>query len=121
MSPESFWRRRSVGFRVAFRGIAILVRTQFHARIHLLATIVVIVAGISCSVSRTEWCLLVLSIGLVWASEAVNTAIEAAVDLASPEFHELAGSAKDVAAGAVLLASLAAAVVGGLIFGPRLL
>jgi diacylglycerol kinase (ATP) len=60
-------------------------------------------------------------IGLVWTAEGVNTAIEAVVDLASPDMHPLAGKAKDVAAGAVLLAALAAVVVGLLVFGPRVL
>jgi diacylglycerol kinase (ATP) len=103
------------------RGIGTLLRTQTNARIHLAATVVVIGAGFGLEISRMEWALVVAAIGLVWTAEGLNTAIEAAVDLVSPEQHPLAGRAKDVAAGAVLLAALAAAVIGVLVFGPRLL
>ena len=67
-----------------------------------------------------EWGLLVLAIGLVWTAEALNSAVEFAVDLASPDYHELAGKAKDVAAGAVLLAALTAIAVAACVFGPRI-
>lgn len=98
-----------------------LLRTQANARIHLAATIAVVACGFGGGLSRGEWCAIVLAIGLVWTAEALNTAIEAVVDLASPARHPLAGRAKDVAAGAVLCAAAAAAVIGALIFGPRLL
>jgi diacylglycerol kinase (ATP) len=98
-----------------------LLRTQTNARLHLLATIVVIGAGLGLQISRMEWLAIVAVIGLVWVAEGLNTAIEAAVDLVSPERHPLAGRAKDVAAGAVLLAAVTAVVVGALVFGPRLL
>jgi diacylglycerol kinase len=71
--------------------------------------------------ARTEWALLVLAIGLVWSAEFVNTALEAAVDLASPDLHPVARIGKDVGAAAVLVASAAAAVIGLLILGPPLL
>jgi len=114
-------RKRLAGFGHAFAGVAFMFRTQFHAWVHLLATLVVVTAGIWLSVSPEQWCLLVLAIGMVWASEAANTAVESLVDLVSPEHHELAGRAKDVAAAAVLFSSIAAAVVGTIVFGPRLL
>jgi diacylglycerol kinase (ATP) len=65
--------------------------------------------------------LVALAVGTVWTAELANTAIEALTDLVSPEYHPLAGKAKDVAAGAVLMAAVAALVVGLLIFGPRVL
>ena len=68
-----------------------------------------------------EWIAVILAIGLCMTAEAFNTAIESVVDLASPEQHPLAGRAKDVAAGAVLLAAMTAVVVGVIVFGPRLL
>lgn len=68
-----------------------------------------------------EWCAIVAAIGLVWAAEGLNSALEAAVDLASPEMHPLAGQAKDIAAGAVLLAATASLVIGILVFGIHLL
>lgn len=108
-------------FVFAFRGIGFLLHTQTNARIHLAATVVVVGAGFGFEITRAEWLAVVAAIGLVWTAEGLNTAIEALVDLASPEQHPLAGRVKDVAAGAVLLAAIAAAVIGGLIFGPRLL
>jgi diacylglycerol kinase (ATP) len=70
--------------------------------------------------SALEWCAVVLAIGAVWTAEAFNTALEALVDLASPENHPLAARAKDVAAGAVLCASISAVVVGAIVFLPKL-
>jgi diacylglycerol kinase len=104
----------------AVHGICTLLRTQPNARIHLVATVVVVSAGFALSVSATEWCLLVLAMGLVWTAEALNTAIEFVVDLISPEQHVLAGQAKDVAAGATLLAAIAAAIIGAIVFVPRI-
>lgn len=77
--------------------------------------------GIALSVSAGEWGLLLLATGLVWAAEAFNTAIESVVDLCSPEWNEQAGRAKDLGAAAVLLASLAAVLVGLIVFLPRIL
>lgn len=112
--------RLACSFVWAFRGVGVLVRTQANARIHLAATLVVVAAGFICGISRGEWCAVVAAIGLVWTAEGLNTAIEAVVDLVSPEHHSLAGRAKDVAAGAVLCAALTAAVIGLLVFVPRL-
>jgi diacylglycerol kinase (ATP) len=86
-----------------------------------VATVVVLVAGWFFEISRLEWCAVLAAIGLVLTAEGINTAIEAVVDLASPEQHLLAGRAKDVAAGAVLIAAVVAAVIGLLVFGPRVL
>ncbi len=69
--------------------------------------------------SRTEWCIIVLAVVAVWTAEALNTAFEFLTDVASPEFHPLAGKAKDVAAGAVLLAAIGAVIIGLFIFGPK--
>ena len=109
---------RSFGY--AFRGLGILLRTQANARIHAAATVLVVAAGFWFRISRGEWCAVLAAIGLVWTAEGVNTALETIVDLVSPEPHPLAGRAKDVAAGAVLCAAIAALVIGALIFGPRL-
>ena len=98
-----------------------MLRTQANARIHAVAAIAVIAAGWFFGITRGEWCAVVGAIGLVLTAEGINTAIEAVVDLASPGRHPLAERAKDVAAGAVLLASLAAGIIGLVIFGPRVL
>jgi diacylglycerol kinase (ATP) len=86
-----------------------------------MATISVIGAGFFFRIARLEWCAIVTAIGLVWAAEGLNTAIENVVDLVSPEYHPLAGRAKDIAAGAVLCAALLAAIIGALVFAPYLL
>jgi diacylglycerol kinase (ATP) len=112
--------RLAFSFVWAFRGLGALLHTQANARIHLAATALVVVAGLACGITRGEWCAVVVVIGLVWTAEGLNTAIETVVDLVSPEHHLLAGRAKDVAAGAVLCAALTAAVIGLLVFVPRL-
>jgi len=98
-----------------------LLRSQHNARIHAVATILVVAAGALFGFSPAEWALIALAIACVWAAEALNTAIEFLVDLASPEHHPLAGKAKDVAAGAVLVAAIGSLVVGALVFGPHVL
>lgn len=114
-------RDRINAFRFAFEGLAYLLRTQPHARIHLAMTVAVVAAGWWLHVSALAWAALVLAMGAVWAAEAFNTAVEAVVDLTTPRFHPLAKAAKDVAAAGVLLAAMAAAVVGLLVFLPPLL
>ena len=83
-----------------------------------MATVLVVGAGAMFRISPTEWALIVLAILCVWVAEALNTAIELLVDLVSPEPHPLAGKAKDVAAGAVLVAAIGSAIIGGFVFGP---
>jgi diacylglycerol kinase len=111
---------RLVAFRDAFNGLRTLCGTQPNARFHLMASVGAVGAGVWFRLAAWEWAALVLAIVIVWAVEAVNTAIEFTVDLISPEPHFLAGWAKDVAAGAVLVASVGAVVVGCLVFGPHL-
>jgi len=113
-------KKRLKSFGYAFRGIALLLLTQPNARIHLIATIGVVVAGWYFGVTAMEWMALVLAMGMVWVAEALNTALEFLTDLVSPGHHDLAGKAKDVAAGAVLLAAAGAAAIGGIIFLPYL-
>ena len=108
-------------FVYAGRGIWTLLRSQHNSWIHAAATLLVVLAGISCGVSRSEWLALVLATTLVWSAEACNTAIEFLADAAQPEFHPLIEKAKDVAAGAVLLCALGALAVGILVFGPHLM
>jgi diacylglycerol kinase len=107
-------------FSYAGEGIAYLVRTQPNFRVHLLALLGVVGTAIAVGVSVLELAVLVLAIGLVLLAEAMNSALEALVDLASPAVHPLAKVAKDVSAAGVLLAAGAAAIVGCLILGPRL-
>jgi diacylglycerol kinase len=98
----------------AFRGIISLIKNDNNFRIHLLAVVVVIIAGTLIQLTETEWLAVIITMGIVLALEAMNTAVETIIDLVSPEYHDLAKKAKDVAAGAVLLfvfAALGVAVV----------
>ena len=111
-------RIRSIKFAV--RGVRIMVASQHNAWIHSAATVVVVAAGLTVKLSVSSWAWIVLAIGSVWTAEALNTAFEFLTDVASPDFHPLAEKAKDVAAGAVLLAAIGAVIIGGLVFWPTL-
>lgn len=107
-------------FGYAFEGLWYLFRTQPNAQIHGLITLCVLALAAFLPLARWEWLVLILTIGLVFFAEAINTALEALVDLASPEFHPLAKIAKDVGAGAVVLCAVAAVAIGCVIFVPHL-
>jgi diacylglycerol kinase len=111
---------RLKSFAHALRGMVYLVRTQPNARVHLLATVGVCMAGAYVGLSRDEWLWVSVAIVLVWGAEAFNTALEDLADALHPAQHPGIGRAKDVAAGAVLIAALGAAVIGVLIFAPHL-
>ncbi len=106
--------------RFAVAGLASLVRTERNARIHVAVAVLVAVAAFLLRVSWTDAALLALAIGLVMAAEAFNTAIETLTDLASPNPHPLARTAKDLAAAGVLLTALSAFAVGLFVLGPPL-
>ncbi len=121
-NPEGFSvRKRGRSFQFAFRGVAGVLRTQHNAWIHAAATVAVVVAGLLFGVSLLEWGMLVLAIAAVWSAEAFNTAVETLGDAVSADQHPMVGRAKDAAAGAVLIAALGAAIIGLLVFVPRLL
>ena len=114
----TFIKKRIKSFGYAFQGIGNFIRKEPNAWIHCTAVVVVTSLGLYYGISATEWCIVILCFGLVLMAEAFNTAIERLVDLVSPDFHPLAGTIKDVAAGAVLLGAIAAAIVGCIIFIP---
>lgn len=103
----------------ALAGLKYGLRTQRHLRFHLLASVSVIGAGFIAGISPLQWAVLILTIAAVISAELTNTAIEAVVDLVSPDYHELAKAAKDTAAAAVLVTSIASVIVGCLIFWSR--
>jgi diacylglycerol kinase len=107
-------------FACAFSGLRYALRTQRNAWIQSAAGAAVLVLAGVCNVSPAEWAVLVLTIAAVLTAEVGNTAVEALVDLVSPERHELARIAKDSAAGAVLLLAIASAAIGAIILGPPL-
>jgi diacylglycerol kinase (ATP) len=96
-----------------------MLRSQPNAWMHAAATVAVCVVGFVTGLSTSEWCWIVLAIVAVWTAEALNTALEFLTDIAAPAFHPLAGKAKDVAAGAVLISALGSVAIGAMIFGPR--
>lgn len=108
-------------FLYAFSGIVATVKGERNMRIHVVAALAAIVLGAWLGLDGREWAEVVICIALVMSLECLNTAVEAVVDLASPDIHPLAKKAKDCAAGAVLMAAMGAAVVGCIVFGPKLL
>jgi diacylglycerol kinase (ATP) len=113
-------RERAQSFADAGRGVALLLATEPNARIHALATVAAVALGAWLGLTAGEWCWIALAIALVWVAEALNSALEALADAVRPERDALVGRAKDTAAGAVLVAAIASAVIGTLVFGPRL-
>ncbi|MEZ4830171.1 MAG: diacylglycerol kinase family protein [Bacteroidia bacterium] len=121
MSPiRTYLMSRIRSFGYAFKGIATLFRTQANAQIHLLAVVVISLLGWYLGINAIEWCIILICMALVLVTEGVNTAIEFLTDLVSPEPHPLAGKAKDVAAGAVLISVIFCGIVWGIIFLPRI-
>jgi len=105
--------------RNALRGVGFMF-SELSIRILAAATALTIGAGACFSISALEWCAVLLALALVWAAEGLNTALERLTDLVSPGFHPLAGKAKDIAAGAVLLATVGAFLTGLFVFLPHL-
>lgn len=107
-------------FEHAYRGMISAVRTQRNMRFHVVAAVVVLVASLLVGVSKLELAILVLTILVVFVTEMFNTAMEFVVDMVTSEYHPLAKLAKDVSAGAVLVSSIGAVLVGYLILADNL-
>ena len=114
-------RERLKSFVYASNGIRILIRNEHNARIHLLATIVIITLGFLFSISVHEWIVIVLTIGIVISMEMINSAIEEICNFISPEKHESIKRIKDLAAGAVLVSAIIAFIIGVIIFVPKII
>lgn len=114
MNVHKFFR----SFIYAFNGFLIACKQQ-NMKFHLASAVIVLVAAYATGISTLEWSLLFIVIGIVLSLEMINTAIEAVVDLASPQIHPLAKVAKDVAAGAVLVFAVISVIIGILIFIPK--
>ena len=108
-------------FRNAFNGIKYVFVTQRNAKIHLVATLLVILSSIIFKISKIEWILIIFAIGLVWLTECFNTALEKLTDLVSPDYHDLAKFSKDSSAAAVLIAAITSALIGIVVFLPYLI
>lgn len=116
----AFFRLRWRSIRYAVAGWAYVLRTQRNAWIHAVISFAVIFAALLLRLPPRDWAVLILTIAMVWSAEFLNTALEAVVDLASPDLHPLAKIGKDVGAAAVLIAAAAAVLIGLLILGPPL-
>ena len=116
----NFIRSRVRSFGYAFRGFWYVLRTQRNAWIHAVIATLVFFLSLWLRLDARDWTVIILTTAMVFTAEFLNTAIEAVVDLASPQKHPLAKVGKDVGAAAVLIAALAAIMVGLLILGPPL-
>lgn len=119
---EKNWRdiKQAQRFLNAFRGIYVVKQSTRHFSFHIFVALLVIILGFYFKISGLEWISLIFAIGFVLVAEAFNTAIEIDIDLTSPEYHPYAKDTKDVAAGAVLLATITAVCVGLIVFLPRI-
>lgn len=113
--------KRLKSFTYAFNGIWQILLREPNFRIHLLAATAVVIFGFICNLNSTEWLIIVITIGIVMSAELFNSAIEKIVDLVHPARSEKAGLIKDMAAGAVLVTAIAAAIVGFIIFLPKII
>ena len=114
-------KARLSSFKNAWRGLTVFIRQEHNAWIHCAMTVLVIVAGLLFHISTTEWIAVFFAIGLVLAAEAINSAIERLSDVVQPEKDERIRDVKDISAGAVLICAIAAALIGIIIFLPKLL
>lgn len=120
MAKESFLKNRikSVGF--ALRGALLLIRTEASIKIQVFITLVMTAAGFYFEISNTEWVLQILTIAMILGIEGMNTAVEKISDFVQPEFDEKIGFIKDISAGAVMLVSIAATIIGFIIYFPKI-
>lgn len=107
--------------KYAFEGLFHVVKTQNNARVHLLATIIVIGASVWLKINAVEWCLILIAISLVWIAECFNTTLESFFDLINPEPHPLVKNGKDSGAAAVLIAAFLSVALGLIVLGPPLI
>lgn len=114
-------KKSRVGVYYAFNGIKLAFKTEINMRVHSFIMIIVLLLGFVFSVSNIEWVLLLLTIGLVITAEVFNTAVEHMLDYLAPEIHPAVGAIKDLTAGAVLVTSIVALLVGVIIFLPKIM
>lgn len=119
MPPKkNYLHRRLLSFRYAFSGIAAFIISEPHARIHAVATVLVIALGAWSHITAVQWIAISIVTGMVWITEMLNTVIEKMMDHLSPDYHPRVKWIKDVAAGAVLIAAIVAIITGAVVFLP---
>jgi diacylglycerol kinase (ATP) len=113
VGPRKFFE----SFRYALEGIVYCINTQKNMRIHIAIAIIAFIAGLTLKISRLEFIIIIMAVSTVFLCEIINTAVEKAIDATTKEYNPIAKIAKDVAAGAVLVAAINSVIVGLLIFG----
>ena len=121
MNPRQEYKKIVNSFKYAIEGIISSFKTERNMKIHILAMIVVITLGFFFKLDKIEWCFIIIAIASVISAELFNTAIETVVDMVSPERNPKAKLAKDIAAGAVLVVAIGAAIIGFIVFEPRVI
>ena len=122
MNPDKFsLKSRLQSFRFALNGLRSLLKYEHNSRIHLVAAISVIILGLLLKINLTEWCLLIIVIGMVFITELLNSSLESLADSLKPGWNDMIGKAKDYSAAAVLIAAIISLLVGVIIFVPKLL
>lgn len=114
-------KSRIHSFSNAFRGLGLFFRQEHNARIHAVIAVITVVSGVLVGQSRIEWIAVFFAIGMVIATEAVNTTVEYLCDFICPEYNDKIKKIKDLAAGAVLICAIAAVIIGCIIFIPHLI
>lgn len=118
---DSFFVNRIKGAKYALKGAFILLRTEASIQVQFVIASILTIAGLYYEISATEWMFQVFSIGLIMSIEGLNTAIEEIADFIHPEFHNKIGLIKDIAAGAVFIAAMAATTIGLIIYIPKII
>jgi diacylglycerol kinase len=117
----NYLKNRLKSMQHAANGIYLLLRNEPNARIHLICAILVICLSLFVGLSTIEWCLIALAIGMVFISEAFNSAIENLSDIVSPDYNEKIKVIKDLSAGGVLISAIAAVAIACLVLFPKII
>ncbi|WP_318308671.1 diacylglycerol kinase family protein [Flagellimonas crocea] len=120
MPRESFFKNRIKSVGYALRGMLLLLRTEPSIKIQFFITLIVVAFGFYFQISSTEWILQLLAIGLVMGVEGINTAIEKICDYIHPQLDPKIGFIKDISAGAVMIVSIIASIIGLIIYIPKI-
>lgn len=120
MAKEPFFKNRLKGFVIALKGAVLLLRTESSIQMQFLMALIVTIAGFYYEISKVEWILQTLAIGLVMGIEGVNTAIEKLSDYIQPNHDAKIGFIKDISAGAVMIVAIAASIIGLIIYVPKI-
>jgi len=114
-------KKRKQSFKCAFNGLRILLSEESNAWIHFCVAFCVLIAGFVLKISKEEWIVIIFCIGFVFALELLNSAIENISDFVSKDYHALIKKTKDLSAGAVLVGAIISAIVGMIIFAPKVI